>query len=129
MAKEVKDDRSVTGIDRDELRRVIAEAIRRKQEAAEYSGMHGKVVSQAVERHGIEKNAFTFVRRMAEMEDAKRQSVLRSVIDYAFKLGFFDQLDLFDETVATLETIVNDIRSRGHNVVSADADIREALAG
>lgn len=127
MAREVKDKKSETGIAREDLRRVVNEAIRQKKQAAEYSGLHGKVVSGAVENYGVEKNAFTIVRRLSEMEEGKRQSVLRSIIDYSHKMGFFDQLDLFDETVVLLETIASEIKSRRHNQSGADGDLVNSL--
>ncbi len=129
MAREVKEKKSETGIAREDLVRVIAEAIRQKRQAAEYSGLHGKVVSNAVERYGIEKNAFTIVRRLHEMEEGKRQSVLRSLIDYSHKAGFFDQLDLFDETVVLLEGIAAEIKSRRHNQSGADGAVVDNLLG
>lgn len=129
MAKEIKDKRSETGIAAQDLQRIIKEAVRQRQQASEYSGLHGKVVSGAVERYGIEKNAFTAVRRASEMEDTKRQAFVRSFIDYAYKLGFFDQLDLLDDTVATLRQIIADVDNRKHNERASDADVRDALAG
>lgn len=129
MAKEIKDKRSETGIPAQDLQRVIKEAIRQKQQASEYSGLHGRVVSSAVERYGIEKNAFTAIRRASEMEDTKRQAFVRSFIDYAHKMGFFDQLDLLDDTVATMRLIIEAVDARKHNERRADADVHDALAG
>jgi hypothetical protein len=129
MAKEIKDKRNETGIPAQDLQRVIKEAVRQRQQAAEYSGLHGRVVSGAVERYGIEKNAFTAVRRASEMEETKRQSFVRSFIDYSYKMGFFDQLDLLDDTVATLRKIIEDVDNRKHNERTGDTDVTDALAG
>lgn len=106
MAKKLKPE-AHRSIGAEELRRVIREAQQRKAEASEASGRHGKVISGAVEQYGLERNALTFARRLADMEEGKRQSVLRALIEYSGKLGFFDQLDAFDDLVATLRGIVD----------------------
>jgi len=100
MAKEVKDTKEPTGITKADLERVIAEAIRQKQTASEYAGLHAKVVANAVEQYGIEKTAFTFSRRLREMEEGRQATVIRSCIDYWHKLGFFDQTDAFSDTTS-----------------------------
>lgn len=127
MAREVKEKKSETGIAREDLRRVLAEATRQKRNASEYSGLHGKVVANAVEQYGIEKTAFTFTRRLSEMEEGKRQAIIRSLLDYGHKAGFFDQLDLFDETVVLLETIAAEIKGRRHNQGGADSKVVDDL--
>lgn len=109
MAKTLKPDTAASAekISREDLKRVITEISRQKDLASEYAGNAGKATANAVEKFGLEKNALTFARRLSQMEDAKRQSVLRALIDYAQKLGFFDQLDAFDDLVDTLQTIVD----------------------
>lgn len=119
MAKKLKAEAS-TSISADELRRVIREAQNHKTSASEASGRHGKVISGAVEQYGLEKNALTFARRLADMEEGKRQSVIRALIEYSWKLGFFDQLDAFDDLVATLREIVDTAEDTRPNAGTQD---------
>lgn len=128
MTKNLKDERSPTGISADDLKRVIGEAVRQKQLASEYSGLHGKVVSNAVEQYGIEKNAFTLTRRMYEMEEGRRMAIVRSTIDYWHKIGFFDQVDAFDDVIDLMRRIVSENDRGASRASGADADVREVLA-
>lgn len=110
MAKKAKMDegsaQEAKGISAEDLKRTIAEISRQKKLASEYAGNSGKATATAVERYGLEKTALTFARRLSEMEDGKRQAVIRASIDYWFKLGFLDQIDAFDDLIATLEAIL-----------------------
>jgi hypothetical protein len=113
MAKKQKmDGEAPRGIAEADLKRVVAEIGRQKKLASEYAGNAGKATQNACEQYGLEKTALTFARRLADMEDGKRQAVIRATIDYWNKLGFFDQIDAFDDLLATFETIVG----RAHNV-------------
>lgn len=100
------------GITKEELLRIIGEASRQKALASEYQGHHGKVISSAVERWGLEKNALTFVRRLKDMEEGKRQSVLRALIVYADMLEMFASMDAFDDLIDAMEVIVKRARDR-----------------
>lgn len=128
MAKEVKDTKEPTGITKADLERVIAEAIRQKQTASEYAGLHGKVVANAVEQYGIEKTAFTFSRRLREMEEGRQATVIRSCIDYWHKLGFFDQTDAFSDVAELLRTVLADLEAGKGKTRKQDGDIRLAFA-
>lgn len=121
-----KDSPQVKGVSADDLKRVISEISRQKQLASEYAGNAGKATSNAVDQHGLEKTALTFARRLTEMEEGKRESVIRSSIEYWHKLGFFSQLSLFDDLVKTLEAILEDIR-RNDNQPKPKGAAAEAL--
>ena len=118
MAKRAKpkDASQSRGVTTEDLRRVVADISKNKTQASNYAGLAGKATQSAVEQYGLEKTALTFVRRLNDMEEGKRQSVLRSLVDYSNKLGFFDQIDAFDDLLATLEEIV----SRTHNSRGAE---------
>lgn len=111
------------GISGDDLKRVIEEASRQKALSAEYAGNHGSVVKNACERYGLEKTAFTFARRLRDMEDGKRQGVIRALLDYGEKLGFFDQIDVFDDTVGTLRRIVERAEGTASAAPEPDAPV------
>ncbi|WP_245501732.1 hypothetical protein [Mesorhizobium sp. M2A.F.Ca.ET.039.01.1.1] len=94
------------GVSAEDLKRVIGEISRQKKHASEYAGLAGKATQAAVEQHGLEKTALTFARRLNEMEDGKRQSVLRSLIEYSHKLDFFAQQDAFSDLIELFREIV-----------------------
>lgn len=132
MAREVKEELEPTGIDAADLNRVLREAIRQKRLASEASGLHGKIVSNAAQQYGIERTAFSLTRRLLELEPDRRQAIMRAMLDYWHKAELFSSIDLFDEMGVTLETILNDIRLRRHNMTAAPAasdPINATLAG
>jgi hypothetical protein len=128
MAKQVKDKTEPTGISAEDLKRVIGEAIQQKQSASEYAGMHGKVVANAVETYGIDKTAFTLSRRLSEMEEGRRAVVVRSCLDYWYKLGMFDQIDAFDDVTDTLRAILAELEAGKGTTRNRDGDIRLAFS-
>jgi len=113
MAKKMSGaDAARGGVTSADLKRVIEDINRHKENASEHAGLAGKATQQAVERFGLEKTALTFNARLSRMEAAKRQGILRSQIDYADKLGFFDEIDAFDDLIDVLEGIVRKARAR-----------------
>lgn len=110
-------------ISAEDLQRVLAEAARQKQLASEYAGNHGAHVKNACERYGLEKNALTFARRLLEMEEGKRQGVIRASIDYWKKLGFFNQIDAFDDLLGNLREIVEDATDESRPVPKRGDDV------
>lgn len=76
---------------------IIADASRQRKRASELSGQHGKIVQSACERYGLSKEAFTFTRKLYEMEEKKRAGVIRGCEKLWDMLGFFDQDDMFDK--------------------------------
>lgn len=94
------------GVAAEDLKRVIAEISRQKKHASEYAGLAGKATQNAVEQHGLEKTALTFARRLSDMEDGKRQGVIRAAIEYFHKLDFFAQHDAFSDLIDLMRRIV-----------------------
>jgi hypothetical protein len=94
-------------IDRADFQRDVAELQRQDKIRGEYQSNLANGTQRVVEKYGLEKTAFTFVRRLAKMEPAKRQAVLRGVITYADLLAYFDQLDAFDDLRDTLGRILD----------------------
>lgn len=99
------------------FREVVAELVEAKAKASEASGSVGKMTSQAVDTYGLEKNAFTFVRKLMGMETAKRQAAIRATIDYADKAGMLAQKDAFNDVLGLMAEIVK----RHHNGPEAEA--------
>lgn len=94
----------------------ITEAIRLKREASELTGEHGAYVKGAVERLGVDKAAFGFARRLHEMDENKRASVLRSLLMLSDALGHFAQVDAFGGGPVD---VMRDIVHRHDNVAPA----------
>ena len=120
MAKQAKatDAAKSGGVNATDLKRVVTEISRQKGRASEAAGLAGKATQQAVEQYGLEKTALTFARRISDMEEGKRQGVIRASIEYWHKLGLLDQIDMFDDLIPTLEEIVQ----RAHNQRGAKQD-------
>lgn len=79
MAKRAKpsDASQSRGVTAEDLRRVVADISKHKTQSSNYAGLAGKATQSAVEQYGLEKTALTFARRLNDMEEGKRQSVLR----------------------------------------------------
>jgi len=122
MADEAKNDgrEPITPI---ELKTVLRDLSAKKDKASEAAGLIGKATSTAVERYGLEKNALTQVRRMQGMEETKRQAFLSSTIEYAYKAGFFDQIDAFDPMSAMLKEILDHIEGNKQPTVNPESNI------
>lgn len=112
MAQQAKE-QTRQPISEDKLRAILKDIQGKKDKASEAAGHVGKATAQACDQFGLDKNALTAVRRMYGMEEAKRGSFLFGLIDYAFKAGFFDQLDMLDDTTGTLKAIIARIEGDG----------------
>jgi hypothetical protein len=66
-----------------------------KREAKEASGLAGKATAETVVKFGCEKNALTFVARVAAMEKTKRNSVVTNTLSFFMKAGWLDEPDMF----------------------------------
>ncbi|WP_336801761.1 hypothetical protein [Kaistia sp. MMO-174] len=114
MAKKMKpaDAATVRGVAASDLKRVVKDINRHKENASENSGLAGQATKQAIEQYGLDRKALTFVVGLSRNETAKQQGTLRGVLDYADKLGMFDWIDMFDDMIPTLERIVQRARDR-----------------
>jgi uncharacterized protein (UPF0335 family) len=110
MAKTVKEEAQKKTVAKQDLNRVIKEAVRLKQTASEYVGQHGAYVKNQIENYGLDRTALSMTMRLKNLETARQQTVMRCLLDYAHKAGLFDQTDLFDDTVRTLEIILETIK-------------------
>lgn len=127
MAKNIKEKASKPeGVSAEDLKRAVAEITRQKKSAAEYTSNAGTVARGAIEKHGLEKTAFTIARKLSEMETAKRDAIVIASLDYFEKLGFLDG-GLFNEgLIARLQSIID----RNHNTAGASrSDDERAVDG
>jgi hypothetical protein len=112
MARKAKDAEGRKSISAEELHRVLKEAIKHKKAAAEENGSHGNVIAKAVERFGLERKSLTWTRQLTEMDDGKRQGIIRQAFDLWNKMEFFDQIDAFDDLIPLMEEIVAEAKKR-----------------
>lgn len=94
------------GIAAADLKRVVKEINRHKEQASENAGLAGQSTKNAVEQYGLDRKALGVVVGLSKKEPAQQQATLRGVIDYADKLGMFDSIDMFDDLVPALKRIV-----------------------
>jgi uncharacterized protein (UPF0335 family) len=117
------------GVKAAELRKLVTDINRHKKMASESSGLAGKATQMAAEAHGLDKGALTQCCRLDKWEPAKRQAFLRSFLDYGEKLGFFNEIDAFDDTVAILEEIVARARANEGEVKAPVGEVKSLLDG
>ena len=130
MAKKLKADSPIKGVSKEDLLKAFEEVSRHKKNASEYAGYAGKATASAVERHGLDKTAFTMVRRMSEFETGKRDATIRALLDYAWKAGFFAQFAMFDDIRQTLRAILEDIEANDNGKAPPEgAATLDALTG
>ncbi|KAB2776495.1 hypothetical protein F9L00_14260 [Brucella anthropi] len=98
---------SKSSISSEELRRVVNQFMSETAEASEHNGAAGSIVKNALDRHGMDRKAFRFILGLAKMETTKRQATLRGVIELADKMGYFDDVDMFDDIISTMANIVD----------------------
>jgi hypothetical protein len=123
MAKTVKEETQKKSVAKQDLMRVIKEAVRLKQTASEYSGQHGAYIKNQIENYGLDRTALAMTMRLKNLETARQQAVIRCLLDYAHKAGLFDQTDLFDDTVKTLEAILETIKGAPRPTTPSDPTI------
>lgn len=112
-AKTVEEAQRVeAGVKAEDLGRVIKEANRQKKIAAEYAQNHAAVVRQAIETHGLNKWAFGVVRKLESMEQQDREAAIGALMDYASKMGFFDQADMFSPVAQVAREIADRAQDR-----------------
>jgi hypothetical protein len=128
MARQVKEDAGKKSVAKADLERVIREATRQKQLAGEYASAAGQFIKNQIEHHGLERTALTMLLRMKAMETERQQGVMRAFLDYCLKAGLFDQTELFDDTVRTLQSIIDHIQSNDRRNANTPDEAIEELA-
>lgn len=131
MAKRLKAEDDTPGhtpLTPEEFKKLMADMSARRRVASERSGEHGALVKNACDRYGLEKNALTFTRRMFDMEDGKRQGILRSMISYWNTMGWFRQVDAFDDVIGIMREIVKQHDEIAAKKAEADKKAKEQKA-
>jgi hypothetical protein len=120
MARKLKkadDEKVKTGLTADKLRGILDEANKEALAASEASAQAGQILRSAIEAYGLDRPALTMSRRIHKMEPSKQQATIRESIRYWKMLGFFDQIDAFDDTLASLQDVIDAARKPRLSVV------------
>lgn len=102
-------------ISADDMKRIIKDYSKQVAKAAEYQGVAGQAIKTAIDQFNLDRKAFRFALGLSKMEEQKRQSTLRQLIELAHKAGYFDQTDAFDDILDHFETIIADVRGRSES--------------
>ena len=89
--------KKASGIHPEVLKSLIGKCDSIRAEMDEARGELGAAIKDAEDTHGINRKAFKLCLSLRRMEDDKRADFLRSLDDYRKKLGFDDQLDMFED--------------------------------
>lgn len=131
MAKKMKasDAKASKRISREDYARAMDSVAHARSNAKEYAGVAGQTVKTFVDRHNLNRKAFNFATSLANMETAKRDDVIRSLIWYLYCGDCFNSLDMFDPIADDLEAILAKIRENDTSTRTADATTVAAIAG
>jgi hypothetical protein len=94
------------GVDAKDLQRVVSEMVRQGDNISESTADLGNYVKGQIKHFGLDRGALAAIKKASKMEAAKRQSYLSAVIDYAWKMGYFAQLSLFDDVTHVFRRIL-----------------------
>lgn len=131
MAKKMKAKDATTSkrISREDYKKAVESVAHARDNAKEYAGVAGQTAKTFVERHNLNRKAFNFAAGLANMETAKRDDVVRSLLYYLDCGGCFDSMDMFDPVADDLEAILEKIRGKDTSGGVSDAATTSALAG
>lgn len=129
MAKPMKpaDAQKARGVAASDLKRVVKDINRHRENASENAGLAGQATKQAIEQYNLDRPALSAVVRLTRAEPSKQQATLRGIIDYADKLGMFDSIDMFDDLIPTLEGIVKRAKDAEGKTGRADPVVTSLL--
>jgi len=80
-----------------EVRKVVNEFTRLTNLSADYSGNAGQYLRNQCERLGISAKTVRKLRSMERQDEGKRQSEIRETIYGWLAMGYFAQIDAFDD--------------------------------
>lgn len=89
----------------EDVQNAVAEVARQRASVAEYTGLAGKATALFCDRWNINKHAFSFTRKLAAMDDQKRQSVLVDLADMCRAMDFTDQADWLVDVPGAVDSL------------------------
>ena len=109
------------GIKASVLQKIVTSIKADKAKASEFNGSAGQTTKKALADHGLDRKAFQFVLGLEKQESQNQQATLRGVIEYAHKMGMFDEVDAFDDIVTRMAEIAAEVQARRHNGKPVDS--------
>lgn len=109
-----------TSINRADTKKLLTKLADIRAKQSEITGSLGAETNAACDKHGLDKNSLTVVRRMHGMTETKAHSFLYGVIDLAWKGGLFDQVDAFDAMTDLLSEILEELKRNQQPAPSAE---------
>jgi hypothetical protein len=106
MADKLNASTAKSGLDKAALKRCVTDINRHKEKAAEYVGLAGKATSNAVETYNFDKKALTFCAQLMRKEPEQQLAALGAIITYAEALGMFSQMDLFNDAIGAMKSVI-----------------------
>ena len=117
-----------TAFNADALRSSVGQINKQKEKASEASGMAGKLTAEACENYGFNKKALGWVAGLAKKEADQQREVITAFLIYGHAMGMFDQVDMFDGSVAVMEQIVADAKA-GKSGKKPSANVTALMTG
>lgn len=116
------------GVGAKDLKKTISSIQADKAKASEFNGAAGKTQQQFMKKHGLDRTAFNLVVKLDKQEPQHQQTTLRGIIEYAHKMGMFDEVDAFDDMATRMAEISAEIIDRRHNQKDVDNVVDMATA-
>lgn len=109
------------GVNASALQEIVKSIQTDKAKASEFNGSAGQTTKKALADHGLDRKAFQFVLGLEKQEAQNQQATLRGVIEYAHKMGMFDEVDAFDDMATRMAEIAAEVQARRHNGKPVDS--------
>lgn len=100
------------GLTKQKYQAAIDQINRDKEKAKEANGVAAKATKDFCEQHGINPKALTIVAKLKAMEHQKRADLLRGIITGCDMMGYFDQIDMFDDTGTTIIAVAGRLQDK-----------------
>jgi uncharacterized protein (UPF0335 family) len=109
------------GVKASALQKIVKSIQTDKAKASEFNGSAGQTTKKALADHGLDRKAFQFVLGLEKQDTQNQQATLRGVIEYAHKMGMFDEVDAFDDMATRMAEIAAEVQARRHNGKPVDS--------
>ena len=116
-----KQSKASAGVPPTKLKAAFSSIHADKAKASEFNGAAGKTQQQFMKEHKLDRSAFNLVLKLDKQEPQNQQITLRGIIEYAHKMGMFDEVDAFDDMATRMAEISKEIMDRRHNGKAPDS--------
>lgn len=95
-----------------ELKKMVREFTRLEKIEQESVGEAKTYLGKRIKAHHLHEKALGAAMKVHKMEGQPRDAYVRSFLEYCTKLGVFDQLDAFDDTLKYLREVLDGAEKR-----------------